>query len=48
MAPIALQLADLTAIYKSRLTPEGHKQFVQLVKQVAKFEPGSRYLVLKD
>ncbi len=25
-----MQLADLTAMYKSRLTPEGQKQFVLL------------------
>ncbi|KAL4438167.1 hypothetical protein ABPG77_010528 [Micractinium sp. CCAP 211/92] len=41
-------LADLTAMYKSRLTPEGQRQFVQLVKQVAKMEPGSKYLVLRE
>lgn len=46
--PCPPQLADLTAMYKSRLTPEGQRQFVQLVKQVAKMEPGSRYLVLKE
>ncbi|PSC70431.1 transcription initiation factor IIF subunit alpha isoform X2 isoform A [Micractinium conductrix] len=41
-------LADLTAMYKSRLGPDGTKQFVQLVKQVAKMEPGTKYLVLKE
>jgi len=35
-------------MFKSRLTPEGQKQFVQLVKQVAKMEPGTKYLVLKE
>jgi hypothetical protein len=42
------QLADLTSMYKARLTPEGHKQFVLLVKQVARIEPGTKYLVLKE
>lgn len=43
------QLADLTAMYKARLSgPEGTRAFVQLVKQVAKMEPGSKYLVLKE
>ncbi|KAI3426211.1 hypothetical protein D9Q98_008587 [Chlorella vulgaris] len=41
-------LADLTAMYKSRLTPEGQKQFVLLVRQVARMEPGTKYLVLKE
>lgn len=43
------QLADLTAQYKARLSGvEGQRAFVQLVKQVARIEPGSKYLVLKE
>ncbi|KAI7843503.1 hypothetical protein COHA_002746 [Chlorella ohadii] len=42
-------LADLTAMYKARLAgSEGTKAFVQLVKQVAKMESGSKFLVLKE
>ena len=46
--PPPMQLSDLTAMYKSRLTTEGYKEFVALVKQVARMEPGTKYLVLKD
>ena len=46
-APLT-QLSDLTSLYKARLTPDTSKAFVALVKQVARIEPGSKYLVLKE
>jgi hypothetical protein len=35
-------------MYKPRLSQQEFKEFVGLVKQVARMEPGTKYLVLKD